>query len=768
MNVSRARTIMLTSAAWGVAILATAPAFAQDQDDTTAEIVVTAQRRAESLQNVPVSLTVVGGEALKSRNLNEIGDLTIAAPSLQVGSDNQFSVRGVGTVAFSDTLESSVATAIDEVTIARNLGGTPVFNDIERVEVLSGPQGLLFGKNASAGLINIITKKPQIGNYSADFGVEYVVRDTTPNNGQGVVTKGTVNIPVSANSALRINAQYSYQEPVAVFRGTGSSDQNLRTYGTRVKYLLEPTPDLSIYLIGDYNERHGIAGVFDRTLRELGTGSNLIAIAAAEGITPGTKNLYYDGDGSFFRDDKSGGLQGKVAYTLGNGWEISNIAAWRSARRNQALDTDLTNVQQLSINTNQSKYKQFSNEFRVAIPSENRLNGQFGLYYFDSQLDSQTQLAGFQGLSSAVRAAYPRCVGTVVATACGTTRRDFVIGNDITSTLKEKNYAGFGQLFYKVTDRLQLLAGGRLTYAKLDINTDQMTKATYFVPLVLTGQFSDSSRNTMFGWKVGAQYNLSHEIMTYLTYGVGQKGAGFNTAVTKVGQTLAVEPEVAKSLEAGIKTSWFDNKLIFNASFYLTNFSNYQVQSLDTALQTYVIQNAAKLRSKGAELTLIAKPVRGLTINGGITLQDAVFGDFPGAQCNTGQTCTGGTYNAKGTRLPTAPQFVGTIQAAYRAPISSSVDFVIDGNMYHRSSINYRIGEPAITRLGAADIFGANIGIDFGNFSAKIFCRNCTNKVMPTFINPVAGDANNGIASAIQQWGLNSVRNIGLALNATF
>ncbi|AIT82161.1 hypothetical protein JI59_21790 (plasmid) [Novosphingobium pentaromativorans US6-1] len=751
-----------------------APALAQGAEGASAgaEIIVTAQRRAESLQDVPVSLTVVGEDALNSRNINEAGDLTLAAPSLQSGSDNQFAIRGVGTVAFSDTLESSVATSIDDVNIGRSFGAGSLFNDVARVEVLSGPQGLLFGKNASAGLLNIVTKKPEFGYFGGNVDFEAVTRDTTPGNGMGVNMKGVLNVPVGQTTALRFDGFYSYQEPVGVFVGSGTADENLRAYGIRGKFLTEFGEGWSIYVIGDYNERHGIAGSFDRTFRELGEGSGVAPILEDEGITPSKTNFYYAGEGDFHRDEKSGGAQAKVAYELANGWEISNIAAVRFSKRDQSLDTDLTDVQQLSINWRKSKYDQFSNELRVAIPDTSRLNGQFGIYYLTSKLDSTGQLAGFTGLPAGFISRFPFCVGSAATVAANCpVARDYFIGGDSTYTLKERNLAGFGQLFYKVTDSLQLLAGARVTDEHLSIDTVQNQMALYFVNLGVTDSFKESYDHTSFSWKFGGQYNITPDIMVYTTYGKGRKGAGFNDRATQLGQKLLVEPEDAKSLEAGIKTSWFDKKLIFNVGLYHTKFSNYQVQSLDTVAQTFIIQNAATLTTKGAEFTVLAKPFPGLSINGSATLQKAVFGDFLGAQCNPGQSVpcgADGTYNAKGTELPTAPRFAGTIQAMYEGALTDSLDYFIESNLYHRSALNYRVGEPAITRVGPIDVLGASIGLKAGSTTFRIFCKNCTDKRVPAFLNPDAGDANAGIASSIQQWNFKSVRNIGISLETEF
>ena len=310
-----------------------------------------------------------------------------------------------------------------------------------------------------------------------------------------------------------------------------------------------------------------------------------------------------------------------------------------------------------------------------------------------------------------------------------------------------------------------------MTRQDLSIVTTQNTMATYFVNLGLAGTFSEDYKNTNFSWKFGGQYDVTDDIMVYTTYGKGYKGAGFNDAVTKPNQVLRVDPEVAKSLEAGIKTSWFGGKLIANLGLYRTKFDNYQVQSLDTALQTFVIQNAASLTTKGAELSIMARPFRGFSLNGSATLLDTKFGDFQGAQCTPDQSqpCNpDGTYNARGTRLPTAPKFAGTVQAMYEGDISDTLRYFIEGNLYHRSAINYRVGEPASTRVGATNILGASIGLKTERFTFRLFCRNCTDNHVPTFINPVAGDATNGIASSVQQWGLNSFRNIGISINAEF
>lgn len=205
----------------GVSLCATAgPAFAQDtasvQDDGgVAEIIVSAQRRTERLQDVPLSVTALGSAALEARQINDLSQIAIAAPSLQVGSDNTFAVRGVGTQAFATTIDSSVATAFDDVNLGRPFLAQGMFNDVERVEVLNGPQGLLFGKNASAGLLNVVSTKPRLNKFESITNLELDSRETPDETGSAwsMIGRQTINVPVGDSAALRINGSYSWRNP---------------------------------------------------------------------------------------------------------------------------------------------------------------------------------------------------------------------------------------------------------------------------------------------------------------------------------------------------------------------------------------------------------------------------------------------------------------------------------------------------------------------------------------------------------------------------
>lgn len=781
------------------ATMLTAPAaFAQgsetapaDQVDTESggvgEIVVTAQRRSESIQRVPVSLTAITSDTLASQNLNDLTQVSRAAPSLQVGVDNSFAVRGVGTLAFAGTIDSSVALAIDDVNLGRPLLNSPLLNDLERVEVLNGPQGLLFGKNASAGLVNIVTARPKLGVFSSSTNIELANRATpgADRTAPGIILRETLNIPVSQNSALRLSGLYSYQEPGTTYVGTPDPgtrhDINARSYSIKAKYLAELSDALTFYAIGDYNENHGIAGIFDNTYRQIDPASTNIAPLAGDGITTGPKNLLFGGDADQFRDIKTGGAQGQVSYLLNSGFEISNLFAWRFYTQDQQLDGDYLSSDGLNTNATQARYDQFSNELRLALPEGNRLSGQVGLFWFKSKLDTARQLAGNSYTPAAVLAGQPFCVGEVIASTCA--RRNVAqVGSDRDYVLDTESYAAFGQLTYEVVDDLKLIAGGRVTHDKIELDLSQ-NQLNYFQTLSgPRGTFNSDYSNTDFSWKVGAQFQAAPAIMLYGFYGRGYKGPGFNDSYPTATSDVVVKEETSKTAEIGIKSSFLERRLTVNLSAFHTKFDNFQVQSFNPELATFQVQNAAKVTSKGIEANVIAVPFDGLTLTGSASLLSSKFDDFPGAQCyptqNTyGCSATVALFDASGLRLPAAPKFTSTLQLRYEVPVQGGVRPFIQGNWYHRSAINYTVNQAPGAGLGAIDIFGASLGTRIGErLRVAVFCKNCTNKINPTAIGVDSGDANARNArgqatpklSYAQQFGLDSVRTIGLNLGFDF
>lgn len=283
MTIHRKTRLAHSVSITAIALFSSVPAMAQsanEQAPSPGEIIVTAQRRSENVLKVPVSVTVVGSEQLAQRGINDLTAVTKLAPSLQVAQDNTFSVRGVGTATFANTVEASVSQVVDDVVLGNREYAANAFYDIARVEVLNGPQGLLFGKNASAGLINIVTNKPMLGEMSFNADGELVQRARPGDDGTGYQIRSTANLPVGENAALRLNFIYSDQDPITVSNVNPAvrNDLGLENLGVRAKFLFEPSDSLSVYLIGDYNRQRGITGRYDITFRQFGPGRGIFAL----------------------------------------------------------------------------------------------------------------------------------------------------------------------------------------------------------------------------------------------------------------------------------------------------------------------------------------------------------------------------------------------------------------------------------------------------------------------------------------------------------
>ena len=715
------------------------------------EIIVTAQRSEQSLQRVPVTVTPVSGDQLKALKLNSIYQLTVAVPSLAVGQSNYFAIRGVGTLALSSLLDQSVGVALDDVSL-----GVPGFmsygliDDVSQIEVLSGPQGLLFGRNASAGLINVMSNKPVFGKFGGDAYAEFDDRDSLSQGSYGGVFRGTLNLPTSDTSALRINFSEFYQDPIVQRVGPTygkNYDHDGRT-GVRVKYLWKPTSRFSAYLIGDYSDQQLLP--YQMSYRNYGSPTSAGAMAAAsEGIVAGKDNFKYGADGGDFRYVRTGGASLHLDYEISPTLTLSDIAAWRAFSDHESFDFDYTAVNLGNTFANRTSYNQYSNELRLAFKPSPLIDGQTGFYTFiQRQYGRQQVLASF---------------GSGIPNLAGSDDRFVRDG---------QSYAGFGQVNVHPTDKLTLIVGARFTSDDVSLDALQNTgtyRSTLFGPKATQTRVSTDKTN--ISYRVGGQYQFTPAIMGYVTYSTGYKAPSYNQNVL-AGPTPGtdtnplVRDETVSSVEGGLKTTLFDRRLRLNVSGFYERFHNLQVQYLDP-FGNFVIGNASSADTKGMELSAFARPLEGWSVNLGLTVQRAEFIDYAGAPCYPGQGCV--TFNAAGLDLPNAARFTSTLQSSYERPVMPDTKAFIQGDFYHRSSINFLVdGEPR-TKEGDVNQLGFSGGLRFDKgLELSLFCRNCTDERIPEAIYNDTLESSSGLKSNTQEWGYNSVRTIGISATYKF
>ncbi|MBK6411656.1 TonB-dependent receptor [Sphingopyxis sp.] len=452
---------ILSSAAAIAAVLAIAtPAHAQDaspaenEDAATqgggfGEIIVTAQKRAENLQDVPISATVVSADQLAARQIYDPSQLQLVAPSLQVKSFNaalgasNFSIRGVGTLSFANSIESSVTSVIDGVVMGSPALGFMNYLDLAQIEVLNGPQGMLFGKNASAGLVNITTRRPELGRFEGNLMGELAQIDV-PGRGLLYRLQGIVNVPLGDTAALRVSGSQTHTDPIIKnLVDVPGSQYGQDQSSVRAKLLWEPSSSLSIYLAGDYARSSGVGSGGSADLIVLPT-SRFVAENTQLGIVAGPNNLFSSYGAPTVASFEVGGVQANIDYEFGSGHTLTSITAWRKFTSDNLFDSDKHRVNLLDTNHQLGDVSQFTEELRFASPTDGLFEYQLGLYYYSSDSGTVITASGANGNLNPPPAGF-----------------DAWVGINSVGAMQSKSYAAFGQGTINLGERARITVGGR-------------------------------------------------------------------------------------------------------------------------------------------------------------------------------------------------------------------------------------------------------------------------------------------------------------------
>jgi iron complex outermembrane receptor protein len=756
-------TAMLATVASFDALAADTVTSASEEVALT-EIVVHAQRVEQNLQKVPVAVTAISGDELETKRLHDLPQLTLAVPSLQITTDNAFSLRGIGSQIYASNVDSSVGVMVDDVSLGVPLFmSNAAFVDIAQVEALTGPQGLLFGRNSSAGLLNIITKRPILGETSGEVSGEFDYRDTVPGSKTGGSATLILNLPTSSTSALRINLLQSDQSPITDAKVNTSPDyqaNQLRTMA-KAKWLWQPNDDVSAYFIGDFSRERGLGGIWDDSWRTVAPNGLDAADVAAEGVTPGTKNLYRGINGPDFRSVDTGGLSFTFTDKLSSALTLTNILAWRHYTLHFNLDVDFSSASVLDINQGNQNYNQYSDELRLTFNSA-RFDGQVGLYGF-----------------------YSKNGGDSLFDGTGGSPFQHLFYSQNSSDLSDRSLAAYGQGNFHATDALTLIAGARVTNDHLTVDEEADNFGCLGQPFGPTGPclpfvtllgppqtVSASGSHTNFSYKLGPQYQLTPDTMVYATWSTGYKGPAMNTNLAFVGQNPYLKPETVQDLEAGFKSTLLGDRLRLNISAFLEKFKDFQVQAFDQEVHS-ILTNAEGVKAYGAEIEAAFKVTRELTLSYNSTIEKSYFTKFSFDPCYVTQSkssCPNGAYfEGAGINTPTSARYSGTLEGVYEIPVGPG-SLTFEANWYHRSSINFSAAAAPAQELGAINVFGASAGYRLQNgLSVTAFCKNCTNELYPSFIqiDPLEANVNHAI-STFNRWGYNSVRTIGIGVDYRF
>lgn len=752
-RIKRAALLSVNLAALAFAL----PAAAQDDlgtdemsSEDPSEIIVTAQKRSERLQDIPLSVTALTAEALENRQINDTSALTQLAPSLTFQQGNNpsnasFRIRGIGTSLFGQGTEPSVSVVLDGVVAARQAQGFADLIDVERIEVLRGPQGTLFGKNSTAGVISVVTARPtkqwtgRVLGTVAEFD-EYRIA-------------GTVSGPISDTIGVRLTGFYNdvggYIENVT----RGDRANGFESFGIRGKLEFAPTDRLNFLLAAEYRENDA-----DCCQQVLIRSDNPILDTLVAPVVPGPRNTQVASNLPFTNTTS------QQTYSLETNYEfdtlaLTSITAFQRYDFDNTVDVDGINTDvprftgpsfaQFDVNGGPIAIDNFTQELRLASVGQNRLNYVVGLFYSDLQLDR-----GFSRRLALCSPANPANAGLAIGAACPAPTN---LSGDHTASLENESYAAFGQFDFALIGGLKLLGGLRFQHETLAVAGTRTGLPLFPGDLPLFGAINgrvETSDDELTG-RAGLQYEFSRRAQIYATYTRGYKGPGLDTEVSAnfVSQR-PVEPELADAFEIGFKGSTIDGGLTIAASLFLTDFSNLQVQANrsdpDTGNFIFEQTNAGTAQTKGFEVEATLRPDDNFSLGISASYVDATA-DVDGLGCplqlQAGavtvpvggaqpiNTCfrqrlasgalSGQQQNVRDGQLPASPRWRVVLNPRYERELGQHLAFA-DMLVSYQSEQFFAIEQDPLLNQEAYTVVDLTIGLtpqDTG-FSVSLFAKN--------------------------------------------
>ncbi|MFO6429891.1 TonB-dependent receptor [Erythrobacter sp. W302b] len=675
----------------GLAALLSTPstAYAQDQapdeagetaeEPNSNDIIVTARRRSESAQDIPLAVSVIDARQLDETGAFNVNRLQQLAPTLQFYSSNPrntaVNIRGLG-VPFgltSDGFEQGVGIYVDDVYYSRVASATFDFLDVAQIEVLRGPQGTLYGKNTTAGAINITTNQP-----SFDFEGR---AEISLGNYEFRQARLAVSGPLSERVAARVAFSGTSRRGTIRNVVTGQDIQSLDNLGVRAQVLWEAADNLKITLVGDYNKQDAncCGSVFVRTgTTQRPLNRQFAALAAAQNYAPPSTNPFdrlSDLDSQLNAGNVIAGASLRAVWDIGPG-TFTSVTAWRYWDWKPENDRDFTGLPIVSLSQNPSQQNQYTQEFRYAYTGD-KFDFVLGAFAFDQRIDTQGTEA--QGLAASRWNIAPNnALSNDPSVLNGLTARN-------TQFLESTSLALFGQLSWKVTDAFTIQPGARVNYDKkkgfyqrrvftgagtelLGTETDARSRAQLgvFQPQVSAPEDTDWNLT----YDLTLSYELAPDVLAYGTYarsfktiGINQNGLPTDASGQPIAAAGTIRPETVDHFELGLKSQFWDRKATLNLAAFRTDIRDYQatVNNGQFGVLRGFLANADKVRSQGIEADFSIRPSQRFTAYASGAYTDAKYVRFTDAPCPP--ELAGGTIAGPG-QTPSAPSTPGGISPA--------------------------------------------------------------------------------------------------------
>ncbi|GGC39839.1 TonB-dependent receptor [Novosphingobium marinum] len=766
------RASLLLSAA-SAALLVT-PAMAQDVPPPSnrgemsdagpaagiGDIVVTARKRQETTQDVPVAITAIGEETIERYDLTSLERIAASTPQFTVGragtgSGATLVLRGIGSNTTSIGLEQSVAVVVDSVYYGQGRTINEGFFDLGQVEILKGPQALFFGKNATAGVVSMTTKNP-----GPDF--EVIVRGGFEFNADELTGEAIVSGPVSDTLGVRAGVRYSKQyETLFPNRGeaetwrltdvaTGTTrfipatmaddEPGTRDFLARVTVLWEPTNQLTATLKASYNNVWNDNPLSNYVIYQCPNGVSQLNPAVPCGRdfriyqSGGPEEVGADipfgfDDGSLGNDYEAFSVTGTLNFDAG-AFDVTNVTNYNWNRNIFRIDANSVAASPVGLYaTEDTDFQAWSNELRVLSGLDGPFNFMIGgLYQWTKRdYDAWTAQAGLENSAAPEGFRF--------------------VGNSKDSQTRGETIAVFGQAIFKPIEQIEIAGGVRYTHE---------TKESYFLQpysnpvLVNLGVFSPgvvlNADQSFDNWspEVTVTWQPSDEVTIYGAFKTAYKSGGFSNSGI-YGPRASVDdftfgPETAEGFEAGIKTQLLDRQLRLNLGAFWYKYDDIQIDFFNSPVFAFTTYNAASAITKGVEMDFQFAPraLYGFEIHGSLNYNEAKYDEFSDAPCYTGQTPAQGCYTVTprpqqdlgGTVLANAPKWTGSFGGSYELPLATNLLLGIAADARYKSSyLASAFGHP-LTRQDEYVVLDAQVRLatEDDRLELALVGKNLTNK----------------------------------------
>ena len=653
-----------------------------DDEAVIEEIVVTAQKRSQNLQEVPIAITAFSETMIERSGGNSLADMEFAAPSMNFGRGSrrtrgEINIRGVGSFSRNPGFDARASVYVDGVFVGRSGVFDQDMQGVTGVEVLRGPQGTLFGKNTISGAVNINTRKPD-ENDETRFTVsagDYQLRKYQ------IFANRRINDSAFASIALTDMSQDGFIRNDFLDADINGIDR----MSGRAKLRLLPSDRLELNFAADFLDEDDRGGNGEGIRADSGVGLGFGQ--ASFSTAPGARRV--DHDAKEIETRKFHGFSLTADYDFSDDYTFTSITAQREMEWYNLNEEDYTR-QFIGTSAFDEESEQFTQEFRITSPQDGAFSYVAGLYYIDQNISTNRD-GTFTGLFFGRPAANSERIPTIV-------------------DVDAKGWAAYFNGTWRVTENVEINAGLRYTYDEKDIDFFLPNPTGFAGVLDMTGQapYRDSYDASDVTPKVGVNWFVNENVMIYGTYSEGFKSGGFNVDFIQTLQELPYNEETAQSVEVGVKSTLWDGRVRLNLAVFDTTFEDFQVQQfqqISPTVSRIAISNAAEANSQGVELEFTIVPIEGLTLTANAAHIDAEFDSF--RECNAGVDCTGND-------LPYAPELKYFLSAEYEFSINDRGDrlyFRVD----HSDTDDYFThpeNTPIVREVSGYDIQNVRVGYE--------------------------------------------------------